>query len=813
MPKSLPALLLLFSLPLLLSAQAIYSGRIQDVANGHPVAGVNIALLNSSVEQTSNLFGDFVLKNTAHDSLIHPRNSYRFYNNTMLWEGEFPIELEIYAIDGRLVRHESNLGNAGSYLFPKLPFGIYLLRVSTEEDIQTFKAFSNGDRTSIADRGATWHRSSVVPQPDTLLLSKEGYYSRLIPLAGKDTLLRINLLKKENDDLHYFNELIDPIAFDLISNRPSRTNDGEVSSVKIIYNQEDGLMYYMNTKRYTLHYLFAKAQLGFDQGNSVFNQTQYRRNDDRYLFPANLNYYKDQDKYVLYFVAANEISCEEIQLLFDKILSTSYLEGRLFLFANRPEFNTCDVPQITPEELYEGQNYQALNLAENYGYLNKVPLEDLEDTYLGRHDIILLNGIPNDVSVVAGIITTEFQTPLSHINVLSHNRNTPNMALRDGWGNQQLDALLGRLVYLKVSADSFEIRPATLPEATAFWAQNEPQDSIILDKNTTLQGLVDLQTADYSFVDVVGGKASNFAEILNTTVSGVPIPTPESSFAIPFYYYDKHLKDAGLDVFLEEMLVNEQFINNPAYRRARLKDFQERIKDEPLDAELIGLVEDRIHNFADFPSFRFRSSTNAEDLENFSGAGLYSSYSAKANDPDKTIEKAIKKVWASLWNWRAFEERSYYKISHTSCAMGILVHRSFPDEDANGVVITKNLYNTNPGFIINVQYKEYSIVFPEPGILNDQIMLFTWSIVPGQQFTPEYLTFSNIPELNGQTVLTDDELMELGAYCLALKKHFYQNVPHDCNCTEQDFGLDIEFKVDSQVSQRKIYIKQARLYN
>ncbi len=387
------------------------------------------------------------------------------------------------------------------------------------------------------------------------------------------------------------------------------------------------------------------------------------------------------------------------------------------------------------------------------------------------------------------------------------------MALRDGWGNQQLDALLGRLVYLKVSADSFEIRPATLPEATAFWAQNEPQDSIILDKNTTLQGLVDLRTADYSFVDVVGGKASNFAEILNTTVSGVPIPTPESSFAIPFYYYDKHLKDAGLDVFLEEMLVNEQFINNPAYRRARLKDFQERIKDEPLDAELIGLVEDRIHNFADFPSFRFRSSTNAEDLENFSQAGLYSSYSAKANDPDKTIEKAIKKVWASLWNWRAFEERSYYKISHTSCAMGILVHRSFPDEDANGVVITKNLYNTNPGFIINVQYKEYSIVFPEPGILNDQIMLFTWSIVPGQQFTPEYLTFSNIPELNGQTVLTDDELMELGAYCLALKKHFYQNVPHDCNCTEQDFGLDIEFKVDSQVSQRKIYIKQARLYN
>jgi len=144
--------------------------------------------------------------------------------------------------------------------------------------------------------------------------------------------------------------------------------------------------------------------------------------------------------------------------------------------------------------------------------------------------------------------------------------------------------------------------------------------------------------------------------------------------------------------------------------------------------------------------------------------------------------------------------------------MGILVHRSFPDEDANGVLITKNLYNTNPGFIINVQFKEYSIVFPEPGVLHDQIMFQTWSIIPGQDFMIEYLTFSNIPELNGQTVMTDEELMELGAYCLELKKHFYQNVPHNCDCTEQNFGLDIEFKVDSQVSERKIYIKQARFY-
>jgi len=351
-----------------------------------------------------------------------------------------------------------------------------------------------------------------------------------------------------------------------------------------------------------------------------------------------------------------------------------------------------------------------------------------------------------------------------------------------------------------------------LAEATVFWNQNEPQDIITLPMNTTVQGLVDLETSDFTDVDIIGGKAANFAEILNVEIDGVQIPTPESSFAIPFYYYEKHIQDAGLDVFINQMLLDPDFINSPAIRKAKLEELQDKIKDAPLDSTLFNLVKNEINNFQNFASFRFRSSTNAEDLENFSGAGLYNSHSAKKNHGSKTIDNAIKKVWASLWNWRAFEERSYYNIVHTSCAMGILVHRSFPDEDANGVVITKNLYNSNEGFIVNVQFQEYSIVFPEPGILHDQIILFTWSNIPGQQFMPEYLTFSNIPELNGGTVLNHEELMELGAYCMALKKYFYENVYPDCNCDEKDFGLDIEFKVDSTVSFRKMYIKQARFY-
>ena len=50
-----------------------------------------------------------------------------------------------------------------------------------------------------------------------------------------------------------------------------------------------------------------------------------------------------------------------------------------------------------------------------------------------------------------------------------------------------------------------------------------------------------------------------------------------------------------------------------------------------------------------------RSSTNAEDLPGFNGAGLYDTV---ANVRGKAaLGEAVKQVWASLWNLRAVEER------------------------------------------------------------------------------------------------------------------------------------------------------------
>jgi phosphoenolpyruvate synthase/pyruvate phosphate dikinase len=98
------------------------------------------------------------------------------------------------------------------------------------------------------------------------------------------------------------------------------------------------------------------------------------------------------------------------------------------------------------------------------------------------------------------------------------------------------------------------------------------------------------------------------------------------------------------------------------------------------------MLDDLQEMHDDFPegtAVRVRSSTNNEDLPGFSGAGLYTS---KTQYPDEGhISKSIKQVYASMWNFRAYEERDFYRVDHFMAAMGVLCHPSFQNEQSNGV--------------------------------------------------------------------------------------------------------------------------------
>lgn len=791
----------------LLTAQEFVSGTVVDLGTQKPMAAVRVSGSYSGQAALTDDSGRFCFRlNILTDSSILVLPSFSFFRNQLFFNSEKPVLAEMFAMNGVRL-YSKQLGCRGTELLPVTGAGYRLMQLTSGDRVATFLLFSDGQSLY---PGKSARFTDQYPILDTgISFSKTGYFDAAVTLSSDTGVLKVSLLRKHYDSLDFFPELPCHEAFEMLHSSPPLSNFGEIQSVKVLYDFIDDHIYYINLAKYPSHYSFAGQVLGYPYGAINFFWTQYYNSPKRFLHLVTINYHTQIGKYVFEFDPYDMVDCAGIEATYRKLIETSFFGERLYFYPNNLRWSDCtQIPVITAEELFQGQNYQAMNLEEGYGYLRKIEIGQLGGAYPGHHEIVLLNGIPNDISVVSGIITTEFQTALSHLNILSHNRRTPNMVLRDGFTNPMLDTLLGKLVYLKVESNTFNIRSATLEEATAFWQEREPTVPVVLEKDLTQQGIAELYNESIASVRSIGGKAANFAELVNLQT----IPLPEDHFAIPFYYYDKHITDHQIDTLIDQMLADNRFFTDQAYREDRLRQLRDRIIEAPLDPELLSLVLTRIHGFQFFDSYKFRSSTNAEDLENFSGAGLYDSFAAKKGSSSKSVDKAIKKVWASLWNLRAFDERAYYKIDQHSVAMGILVNRSSPDEEANGVIITKNLYSGNHAYTVNVQYKEFSVVSPEPGVMHDQILIHTISL-DTLKYTLEYIARSNIPALGGNTVLTDAELYQIGDLCTKVKEHYFYHIPHHCNCSYNDFAVDIEFKIDSEVSPRKVYFKQARIYS
>jgi phosphoenolpyruvate synthase/pyruvate phosphate dikinase len=253
------------------------------------------------------------------------------------------------------------------------------------------------------------------------------------------------------------------------------------------------------------------------------------------------------------------------------------------------------------------------------------------------------------------------------------------------------------------------------------------------------------------------------------------------------------------------MLADPAFQNSAATRDARLATLRAAIRAAPLSASFVQLVKAKLA--ADYPGvrMRFRSSTNAEDLDGFTGAGLYTSASGDPGDPQDPIEDAIRKVWASVWFYKAFEERSYRGIDHLAVGMALLCHRAFPDEEANGVALTNNPYDDtglSPAFYVNAQLGGESVVLPPAGVTTDQLLLF-WE----QQGQPVvYLGRSNLvaPDTN---VLTTTQLHELATALARIHAAFRSAY----GAGKPWYAMDVEWKLEGLPGQTpQLYIKQAR---
>lgn len=619
--------------------------------------------------------------------------------------------------------------------------------------------------------------------------------------------------------------------FNALASTPLDATLPGARSVKVVYDTANGALYFQNSQRFQIHYAFASTHLS---GNGLpvvpalneFNTTEYFSPSRRFILGA-VTHYEGPGVWALELSPYDTASATMITTLYNAVKGVGFFGPALTFHPTSDAITVTaralpsTVRVATTDQIYAAIDYQPLTLGTAIGRLRFTTASQLASTYLSYEDIVVLDEAPNDISVVQGLITQTFQTPLSHVNVLSQNRHTPNMGLRGAMTNPQLRALEGHLVELVASATQWTVREVTATEAEAWWTAHRPTSVTLppLDLTATHvmnveditpepTGTATLRDSIAASVRAYGGKAAQYAVLARTP--NVPV---RPALAIPVYFYDHFMRQNGLWDRLTTLLADTQFTADAAYRSARLTEFRDAILrgtvDEGLQTELRTRIAEHLPGTEGH--IRFRTSTNSEDLEGFPCAGCYESHTGNP-EAWNTVLDAIRQAYASTWLFRTFEERSYYGVDHRSVGMALLVHRNFPNEEANGVATTANPFDASgldPAFYVNVQFGGAAeVVHPPSGVQSDQALYYFNQ--PGQPVT--YLAHSSLIPA-GRNVLTAAQMYELGTALNAIHQRFSAAYGPAVGNTGW-YAMDVEFKFDNDHGwgTPHLIVKQARPY-
>jgi hypothetical protein len=386
-------------------------------------------------------------------------------------------------------------------------------------------------------------------------------------------------------------------------------------------------------------------------------------------------------------------------------------------------------------------------------------------------------------------------------------------------------------VHFVVLDGSFTLAEATIEEAEAYWEAHRP-DPVTLEADLEREGLPLFSDVGFEDALAIGVKAANLAELHNLLPDVAP-----AGFAVPFRYYAEFLASNTLDAplcaaahadcvtegrdtfscdgaralcdgappsttladYAARLVADPGFGSDTALRDAALDGLRYAIRNSVVSPVFAAALDGRVQQVFGAARVRLRSSTNAEDLPRFSGAGLYDSYSAGGADDLPSDE--IRKVWASAWNFRAFEERSYWGVDHAGVAMGVAVSASYPDERANGALITQNIADPSvAGMYVNVQAGEMPVTNPEDGAIPE-----IFSILPGDSTGEVQVARLSYSSLSPSTpLLSTAEVLALHQAATAVQEHMavlYEESPYS-------LALDIEFKFTGP--ERRLILKQVR---
>lgn len=464
---------------------------------------------------------------------------------------------------------------------------------------------------------------------------------------------------------------------------------------KFIIDVKTDDIYFIDVNVFKIHADFVLGVL-LKQAWTAENIREYNKNYELEKPRFILGYITEHlkvNKLTFAFWEGDKIDAKGILRVYKK-LNQSFFQKNLLFRPDSPhqesvarEVARRGVKVITNDELYKSAPYQAFNKGAAIGTLRIVPRGvPYESVIFERDDIVILQESYPDISPVAGILSVIFSTPLSHVNLRATAWGIPNAGYRQAGTDYQ--ALDGRVVFFDVRDREHSLRLATPAEIQEHKLRKKQRRTVAIPT-------ADLATANMpmltklraSQTTTYGSKTANLGEIAS---AGLPLVKVPKGFGLPFFYYRRHIEQNHLDVVINALLSDKRFASDARFRKAELEKLRATIIAAPMDPDVLDAIFKRVRLKLGGGGVFVRSSTNAEDLQGFNGAGLYDTVPNVRGKSE--LERAVKTVWASLWNFRAVEERDLFGIDHHKVFAGVLIQTGV-DATAAGVLITANLYN------------------------------------------------------------------------------------------------------------------------
>ena len=373
------------------------------------------------------------------------------------------------------------------------------------------------------------------------------------------------------------------------------------------------------------------------------------------------------------------------------------------------------------------------------GRIRRLTAKNLEDekiwNSITESDILVMDELPREVPLCAGIITSRVTSPASHPALLMRNFGGTLSYLKGAFEDPRWQALEKSAAWVFLRAkqqggfgDSLQIRE--IPDASdrdelkgkggAITAGKSESKSAVASALPPIQDVSLFPVKDLA--SVIGAKAANMAFLKRHLPEG---HRPDVNIGISVDYFTAFLEQAThyqtgekLADWMDAQTLKLGKETGVAKIRSLLEEGIDAFTKSPMPTALLESIRQSVLKQIpdNVKKVRLRSSSTAEDRKDFNGAGLYNSKSADPRDP-VDFEKKLKNVWSSVLNLRAYLARRRAGIPESQARMGILGNRQLKGERAKGVAIAKRDAAGNLEVVLHgFPGEELEVTNPPPGM-------------------------------------------------------------------------------------------------